>query len=108
MPMAVMGPADHGRTCQFAMHQRLQLCLPEAPNSGYRWQGAEALGADAAVCCLSSDYAPPVSGAVGGRGLRCWVFEARAPGVAASHLRLQRPGGGPVADRFALTIHVVG
>jgi predicted secreted protein len=105
--MLRLGPADHGRTCELALHQRLQLGLPEAPTSGYRWQGAEALGDDAAVRCVASSFEAPATDRVGGQGRRAWVFEARATGTAALRLTLQRPGGGAVADRFALTIHVV-
>jgi predicted secreted protein len=103
----VLGPTDHGRSCELALHQRLRLNLPEAPTSGFRWQGAEALGDDAAVRCLSSDFAPPPAvDAVGGQGMRGWVFEARAAGSATLQMCLRRPGGGQVADRFALTIQV--
>ena len=96
--------ADHGGARTLAPGARLRLCLPEAPTSGYRWRGVEALAADAPLQCLASDYAPPA--AVGGQGLRCWTFEARRAGSAALHLLLVRPGGGSAAGRFDLRIEI--
>jgi predicted secreted protein len=106
-PDLVRGLADDGSSVQLALHQRLLLRLPEAPTSGYRWQGAEALGAAGALRLLSSDYAPSSPGAVGGQGVLCLVFEARAPGRVALHLRQVRAGAaGAPAAQFALTVRV--
>jgi len=90
-----------------ALHQRLVLRLPEAPTSGYRWRGAEALGAEAALRLRSSNYAPPSPGAVGGQGVLCLVFEARASGRVDLHLRQVRAGAtGAPAAQFTLTVQV--
>jgi predicted secreted protein len=103
----VLGPADHGSLQQLALQQRLIVRLPEVPTSGYLWRGGDALDADGPLRLVSSEFETHSPGAIGGAGLRCLVFEARAPGHCDLRLTCARAGStDKPSDRWKLKMQV--
>ena len=83
---------DNG-TVDLAPGATLELCLPETPSTGYRWQ-VTADGSPALAIADGAFTAP--STVPGGRGERCWIVTGVHAGDGAialqQHRHWQAPG----------------
>jgi inhibitor of cysteine peptidase len=103
-----LGEAANDSTVALAPGETVELCLPETPTTGYRWQ-VTADGSPA--CAIAGAAAVAPSSAVPGRGgERCWTVTAMRAGVGEIALERRRgwetarEGGGV----FRLHIRVGG
>jgi len=81
-----LGEAANDSTVALAPGDTVELCLPEAPTTGYRWQ----VIADGSPACAiaGAAVAAPSSNAPGRGGERCWAVTAIRDG--AGEIALQR------------------
>jgi inhibitor of cysteine peptidase len=95
-----------GRTLTLHVGDGVNLSLAENPTTGYRWEFS---AKPEPVCVIVSDaYVANTGGAIGGGGVRSWVFHAVDKGTAKVSLGYRRPWEKDVApaQTFALTIVV--
>jgi inhibitor of cysteine peptidase len=81
-----LGEAAHDRTIDLAPGETVELCLPETPTTGYRWQ---VIADGSPACAVAGTAAAAPSSTVPGRsGERCWTVTAMRAG--AGEITLQR------------------
>lgn len=100
--------ADHNRTAELRVGERLEVRLPENPTTGFSWAVDE--NNRRLLTLEDTAYAPPdEAGFVGARGQRTFRFTARQPGEVALKLKYWRvwEGDGSVAERFAVTVRII-
>ncbi len=97
--------ASNGQEREFALGQTFEICLPENPTTGYRWQLDSAA---APIVALESDRFEPPDGPPGQGGRHHWQFRATQVGAAAIELAYRRAwaNDGPPAKTFTLRIRV--
>lgn len=100
--------ADHNRTAELRVGDRLDVRLPENPTTGFSWAIDEN---DRRLLALENTaYAPPAeAGFIGARGQRTFSFAARQPGDVTLKMKYWRvlEGDGSVTERFAVTLRIV-
>lgn len=99
--------ADHNRTAELRVGERLTVRLPENPSTGYTWAIDET---DRRLLSLdSTDYAAPEEGFVGARGQRTFTFAARQPGEVALKLKYWRfwEGDASVTERYDVNLRIL-
>jgi inhibitor of cysteine peptidase len=104
--MLILTRADHNRSAEVRVGERLAVRLPENPATGYTWAIDET---DRRRLALdSTDYAAPTEGFIGARGQRAFIFTARQPGEVALKLKYWRfwEGDASVTERYAITVQV--
>jgi inhibitor of cysteine peptidase len=104
-----VGEAANDSTVTLAPGETLQLCLPETPTTGYRWQ----VIADGSPACAiaGAAIAAPSSSAVPGRsGERCWTVTAMRAGAGVIELERRRSweAAGTAGGVFRLHVRVGG
>ena len=106
MATITLSRAEHGKSIEAQVGDRIAVSLDENPTTGFRW--AIDKSDDDVVALSSSEYAVAPSSRVGGGGQRVVTFEARKAGVAVIHLKLWREweGDQSVTQRFAVTLRV--
>ena len=100
----ILSRADHNRTAEIRVGERLMVRLPENPSTGYTWAIEEN---DRRLLALdSTDYAAPTEGFVGARGQRTFTFTARQPGEVALKFKYWRfwEGDASTTDHYAITV----
>lgn len=104
--MLILTRADHNRSAEIWVGERLVVRLPENPATGFTWAVEET---DRRLLALDgTDYAPPTEGFVGARGLRSFTFTARQPGEVALKFKYWRFWGGDASttERYAITVQI--
>jgi inhibitor of cysteine peptidase len=98
--------AEHGKSIEAQVGDRITVSLDENPTTGFRW--AIDKSDDDVVTLKSSEYAAASGSRIGGGGQRVMTFEARKAGVAVIHLKLWREweGDQSITQRFAVTLRV--
>ena len=105
--MLILTRADHNRSAELRVGERLAARLPENPTTGYTWAIDET---DRRLLTLdSTDYAPPETGFVGARGQRTFTFTARQPGEVALKLKYWRfwEGDGSATERYVVNLRIL-
>lgn len=103
-----LGEAANDSTVALAPGETIELCLPETPTTGYRWQ----VIADGGPACaiVGAAVAAPPSSVPGRGGERCWRVTAIRAG--AGEIALERSRGWDSATEpgavFRLHIRVEG
>lgn len=103
----VLTRADHNRTAELQVGERLVARLPENPSTGYTWAIDET---DRRLLTLdSTDYTAPVEGSVGARGQRTFTFTARQPGEVALKLKYWRfwEGDASATERYVVNLRIL-
>jgi inhibitor of cysteine peptidase len=103
----ILTHADHNRTAEVQVGERLVVRLPENPTTGYTWAIDET---DSRLLALgSTDYAPPEVGSIGVRGQRAFVFTARQPGEVALKLKYWRfwEGDASATEHYAVNLRIL-
>lgn len=99
--------ADHSRTAELRVDERLTLSLPETPSGGRTWAIDET---DRRLLSLEgSSYEEPTEGFIGARGRRTFHFEARQPGELTLSLKYWRffEGESSITDRYAVQLRIL-
>jgi inhibitor of cysteine peptidase len=98
--------AEHDKSIEAQVGDRIIVSLDENPTTGFRW--AIDKSDDDVVALVSSEYAVASGSRMGGGGQRVVTFKARQAGVAAIHLKLWREweGDQSITQRFAVTLRV--
>jgi len=102
----ILTRADHNRSAEIRVGERLMVRLPENPSTGYTWAIDET---DRRLLALdSTDYAVPTEGFVGARGLRAFTFTARQPGEVALKFKYWRfwEGDASTTEHYAVTVQI--
>jgi inhibitor of cysteine peptidase len=103
-----LGEAAHDSTVALAPGESVELCLPETPTTGYRWQ----VVADGNPACAiaAAAAAAPSSGVPGRGGERCWTVTAIRDGAGEIALERRRSWetAGESGGVFKLHIRVGG
>ena len=83
-----VGEAANDSTIALAPGETVELCLPETPTTGYRWQ----VIADGGPACAIADAAAtaPSSSVPGRSGERCWTVTAMRAGAGEIELERRR------------------
>lgn len=83
-----LGEAANDRTITLAPGETVELCLPETPTTGYRWQ----VTADGGPACAiaGAAVAAPSSTMPGRSGERCWTVTAMRAGTGEIALERRR------------------
>lgn len=84
--MLKLDEQDDGRTIEVGIGQELELCLPENPTTGFRWQltqAAEGIG-------TLLDHAFEPGGQPGQPGVHRWRFKIVVAGAATVALAYRR------------------
>jgi inhibitor of cysteine peptidase len=101
-----VGEAANDSTVALAPGETLELCLPETPTTGYRWQ----VIADGSPACAITDAAvtAPSSGVPGRGGERCWMVTAIRAGAGEIELERRRSWqtAGEAGGGFRLHVRV--
>lgn len=103
-----LGPEDKGKTVEVRRGALMEVCLPENPTTGYRW---EVDHADESIVGLEEVvFSRASSVTVGAGGWRTFRFKARATGSARLQLKRWRPweGSQSIVDRYEVSIRVEG
>ena len=93
-----LGEAANDSTIILSPGEAVELCLPETPTTGYRWQ---VIADGSPVCAIArADVAAPSSSVPGRAGERCWTVTAMRAGAGEIALERRRswataaePGG---------------
>lgn len=93
---------DAGARREVRVGEPIEVTLPEAPTTGYRW---EADVDPRVVRQLDDRFAPPGE-ARGGAGERAMTFEALHPGPARIRLVLRRSWEQEPAEEYAVDLDV--
>ncbi len=103
----VLTRADHERTVELRVGERMEVRLPENPATGYRWSVDEH---DRHRLTLEDTaYTPPdTASSIGARGQRRFSLIARQPGDALLKMKYGRvwEGDGSVTDRFTAIFRI--
>lgn len=105
--MLILTSADHDRTAEPRVGERLAVRLPENPSTGYTWAIDET---DRRLLALDgTDYTAPVEGSVGARGQRTFTLTARQPGEVALKLKYWRfwEGDASVTERYTVNLRIL-
>ena len=101
-----LGEAANDSTVTLALGETLELCLPETPTTGYRWQ----VTADGGPACAIADaaVAAPSSRVPGRSGERCWRVTAMRAGAGEIELERRRSwqSAGEAGAVFRLHVRV--
>ena len=101
-----LGEAANDSTIALALGETAELCLPETPTTGYRWQ----VIADGSPACAIADaaVAAPSSAVPGRSGQRCWMVTAVRAGAGEIELERRRSwqSAGEADGGFRLHIRV--
>lgn len=103
----VLTRADHHRTAEVRVGERIAVRLAENPTTGFSWAIDET---DRRLLTLdASDYAAPDLGFIGAKGQRTFQFIARQPGEMTLQLKYWRvwEGDGSVTERFTMTLRII-
>ena len=104
--MLILTRADHNRSAEIRVGERLVVRLPENPSTGYTWAVEEN---DRRLLALDgTDYAAPTEGFVGARGQRSFTFTARQPGEVALKFKYWRfwEGDASATEHYAITVRI--
>lgn len=103
MNETIVTRADHGRTVDMRIGDKLIVRLEEKPMTGFTWAVS---ATDERLVLRDSDYAP--SGAVGGGGFRTLIFRAEKAGTGSVQLKLWQEwaGDSSVIDVFAVNARI--
>jgi predicted secreted protein len=104
--MLILTRADHNRSAEIRVGERLVVRLPENPSTGYTWAVEEN---DRRLLALDgTDYAAPTEGFVGARGQRSFTFTARQPGEVALKFKYWRfwEGDASATEHYAITVQI--
>jgi inhibitor of cysteine peptidase len=95
----------NGQQRDFALGQAFEICLPENPTTGYRWQLDTAANS---ICVLEQDRFEAPDGPPGQGGRHRWQFRAAQAGRATIDFSYRRAwaGAGPPTKTFALRVRV--
>jgi inhibitor of cysteine peptidase len=102
VPAVRLTREDAGGRRRVRVGEPIQVSLPEAPTTGYRWQADVDPGALRQV----EDRFDPPGEARGGTGERAATFEAVRPGPARLRLVLRRSWEQEPAEEFAVDLDV--
>ena len=101
-----VGESFNDSTVDLALGETLEVCLPETPSTGYRWQ----VTADGSpVCEITGDaFTAPSATAPGRAGEHCWSVMAVRAGDGAIELQHRRrwQGAGEPGRIFKLHVRV--
>ncbi len=101
-----VGETGNNSTIDLALGETLEICLPETPTTGYRWQ---VIAAGSPVCAIASDaFTTPSSPVPGGAGEHCWNVTAVRAGECDIELQQRRrwEAAGEPARLFTLHVRV--
>lgn len=103
----VLTRADHNRSADVRVGERIAVQLPENPSTGFSWAIDES---NRRLLALDgSDYAQPeISGFIGAKGQRTFRFTARQPGTMTLQLKYWRvwEGDSSVKERCTVTLRI--
>ena len=103
----VLTRADHNRSAELRVGERLIVRLPENPSTGYTWAIDET---DRRLLTLDgTDYTPAETGSIGARGQRTFTFTARQPGEVTFKFKYWRfwEGDASVTERYVVNLRTV-
>jgi len=102
-----LGEAADDSTVALTPGETVELCLPETPTTGYRWQ---VVAEGSPACAIATAADAPSSGAPGRGGERCWTIIAIRDGAGEIALERRRSWetAGEPAGVFKLHIRVGG
>jgi inhibitor of cysteine peptidase len=101
--MLVIDHTQNNGSAEVVAGDSFRLQLGENPTTGYRWH-MQKDGAPALRTVEDSFEVSP--GAVGGGGIRYWIFAAEQPGAAALSIELRRGWQPQPARTFSIVISV--
>ena len=102
----ILTRADHNRSAEIRVGERLVVRLPENPATGFTWAVEET---DRRLLALDgTDYTAPTEGFVGARGQRTFTFTAREPGAVGLKFKYWRfwEGDASATDHYAITVQI--
>lgn len=96
---------QNGQAIELQLGQTAEICLPENPMTGFRWEVEES---GEPICRLVRDVFEPPSGLPGQGGRHRWDVQAARIGTTRIELVYRRPweGRGTGARTFSLQIQV--
>ena len=103
-----LGEAANGSTVALTPGDTIELCLPETPTTGYRWQ---VIADGSPACAIAGAAVAAASPSVPGRaGERCWTVTAIRDGAGEIALQRRRSWetAGEQGSVFRLRIRVGG
>lgn len=98
-----VGESANNSTVELAVGETLEICLPETPSTGYRWQ-VTADGSPA--CAIAGDGFAVPSTAPGRVGEHRWTVTAVHPDNCDIELQHRRPWEGAAAPGRIFKLHV--
>lgn len=102
----ILTHADHNRTAELRVGERLVVRLPENPSTGNTWAIEEN---DRRLLALDgTDYTAPTEGFIGARGERIYTFTAQQPGEVGLKFKYWRfwEGDGSATEHYAITVQI--
>jgi len=102
--MLILHKSDAGRTVSVAVGDRFSLELEENRATGYAWSEPEF--DEKGLVLESNDPVPAAGPAVGGAGLRRFVFQVKTPGRGSVRTQYKRSWetDAPPSSRFEITV----
>lgn len=96
--------SDHGKVFEVRQGDDVLVLLPENPTTGYLWAAVPT--EFEFISLISSSFEPGTDAAIGGGGIRRFVFIAETPGQVRMHFELRRPweSGEPAIDGFTASL----
>jgi inhibitor of cysteine peptidase len=106
VPDSILTEKDNEKEVEASVGTQVRIELPENPTTGYQWKVCDLNGE--ALALKSDDYVPGHPSAIGGGGIRQFVFEVMSPGETKLCLKNMRAWEGEEAavKTFAVTILV--
>ena len=106
VPTLTYHAQDRGKTVSIAVGTRFSIELDENPTTGYRWSAPTF---DEKYLVLEADeYTPAAGAAIGGGGIRQFVFAVKSAGRTAIRLENKRPWERDAAPAATFEMTVVG
>ena len=99
-----LGEAANASTVALAPGETIELCLPETPTTGYRWQ----VIADGSPACAITGavVAAPPSNVPGRSGERCWTVMAMRAGTGEIALERRRSWESATEPGALFSLHI--
>jgi inhibitor of cysteine peptidase len=99
-----LGEAANGSTVALTPGETVELCLPETPTTGYRWQ---VVADGSPVCAVAgAPAAAPPSSVPGRIGERCWTVTAMRAGTGEIELERRRSWDSAAEPGAVFRLHI--
>ena len=104
VPDSILTEKDNDTEVEVPVGTQVRINLPENPTTGYQWNVCDLKSE--ALALKSDDYVPGHPTAIGGGGIRQFVFDVTSPGKTKLCLKNMRAWEGEesAVKTFAVTI----